>query len=81
MLLNCLKAEFVVSFRLLYQLISRADVKYHIFLLYLGRNICHLKQMHYFSICLRMHCKIVFNFAVRHDFSFLQDNRLLAYAF
>ena len=55
MLLNCLKAEFVESFRLLYQFISRADVKYHIFLLYLGKNICHLKQMHYFSICLRMH--------------------------
>ena len=27
-----------------------------------------------------MHCKIVFNFALRHDLAFLQDNRLLAKA-
>ena len=26
----------------------------------------------------RMHCKIVFNFALRHDLALLQDNRLLA---
>ena len=26
----------------------------------------------------RMHCKMVFNFALRHDIALLQDNRLLA---
>ena len=26
----------------------------------------------------RMHCKIVFNFALHHDLALLQDNRLLA---
>ena len=29
---------------------------------------------------IRMHCKIVFNFALRHDFPLKQDNPLLAYA-
>ena len=29
----------------------------------------------------RMHCKKVFNFALRHDVVLLQDNRLLALAF
>ena len=28
----------------------------------------------------RMHCKIVFNFALRHDLAFLQNNCLLANA-
>ena len=28
----------------------------------------------------RMHCKIVFNFALRHDLALLQDNPLLAKA-
>ena len=32
----------------------------------------------WYSISFRMHCKIVFNFALRHDLALLQDNRLLA---
>ena len=39
------------------------------------------KSEMYFSYCIeskdfRMHCKIVFNFALRHDLALLQDNRL-----
>ena len=39
-------------------------------------NILAEHNLIYFDY--RMHCKIVFNFALRHDLSLLQDNSLLA---